>query len=149
MPFPMTWGSGCSSVPGHWYSRAKQSRGVVPGRHYSLPHHLINAARAVHDLLHLHFGLQIIRRFIELAPQTVCRAIQIVHGILKVVFWLPSFFLPRILVRGVCTLPRFALRCSSPIRPDPWRFRRGWSDTSRNHPRRFPLCGCGQPPEPC
>jgi len=27
-----------------------------------LPHHLINAARAVHDLLHLHFGLQIIRR---------------------------------------------------------------------------------------
>src|SRR4029077_12629516 len=50
-----------------------------------LPHHLINAARAVHDLLHLHFGLQIIRRCIELAPQTVCRAIQIVHGILKVV----------------------------------------------------------------
>src|SRR5437762_2413192 len=50
------------------------------------PHHLINSARAVHDLLHLHFGLQIIRRRIELAPQTVCRAIQIVHGLLEVVF---------------------------------------------------------------
>ena len=55
-------------------------------RHYPLSHHLINAARAVHDLLHLHFRLQIIRRCIELAPQTVCRAIQIVHGIFEIVF---------------------------------------------------------------
>src|SRR6478735_10951727 len=79
-----------------------------------LPHHLINAARAVHDLLHLHFGLQIIRRWIELAPQTVCRAIQIVHGILKVVFSLASFFLPGFFVRGVRTLA--ALCCSAALR---------------------------------
>ena len=51
-----------------------------------LPHHLINAARAVQDLLHLHFGLQIIRRCIELAPQAICSAIQIVHGIFEIVF---------------------------------------------------------------
>src|SRR4029077_12026024 len=78
-----------------------------------LPHHLINAARAVQDLLHLYFGLQIIRRFIELAPQTVCRAIQIIHGILKVVFCLLALILglilPRILVRGVCTLAALCL----------------------------------------
>src|SRR4029077_11401245 len=84
----------------------------------TLPHHLIKAARAVHDLLHLHFGLQIIRRCIELAPQTVCRAIQIVHGILKVVFCLLALILglilPRTLVRGFFSLA--ALCCSAALR---------------------------------
>jgi hypothetical protein len=56
-------------------------RAVVP-----FGHHLINPARAVHDLLHLRLCLQIIRGCIELAPQAICSAIQIVHGIFKIVF---------------------------------------------------------------
>ena len=56
---------------------------VVP-----LRHHLIDAARTVHYLLHLCLCFKIIRCWVELASKAVCGAIQIVHGIFKVVFCL-------------------------------------------------------------
>jgi len=47
---------------------------------------LVDAARAVHDLLHLRFCLQIIRRWIELGPKSIRGAIQIVHSVFEIVF---------------------------------------------------------------
>src|SRR5438094_561077 len=64
-----------------------------------LNHHLIDAAPAVHDLLHLHLCLQIIRRRIELAPETVRGAIQIVHGVFEIVFCLLGLIPPSFCVR--------------------------------------------------
>ena len=79
-------------------------------------HHLVDAPRAVHDLLHLCFGLKIIRRWIKLTPQTVGRAIQIIHGVVKVVFCLLGLVPPPL---RVCTLSargrRAVLRRCGPV----------------------------------
>src|SRR6516225_3581247 len=72
---------------------------VVP-----LGHYLINATRAVHDLLHLDFCLQVVRGGVEFATQSICGAIQIVHSIFQIVFRL-SGLVPTVLRVGrICTL---------------------------------------------
>ena len=63
------------SSPVAWSLRA-----VIP-----FSHHLIEAARTVHNLLHLCFRLQIIRRWVKLAPQTVGGTVQIIHRVLEIV----------------------------------------------------------------
>jgi hypothetical protein len=75
-----------------------------------LNHDLIDAACAVHDLLHLHFCFEIIRRRVELTSKTVCRAIQVVHSIFEVVFCLLALVRTSICVRRIRTL---AARCCS------------------------------------
>jgi len=59
---------------------------------------LVDAARAVHDLFHLRLCLQIIGRWIKLAPKSVRGAIQIVHSVFEIVFCLLGLVPPRLSV---------------------------------------------------
>ena len=64
----------------------------------SLGYDLVDAARAVHDLFHLRLCLQIIGRWIELAPKSVRGAIQIVHSVFEIVFCFLPLVPPRLCV---------------------------------------------------
>ena len=72
---------------------------IYVGIYWNNHHHLIHAACAVHDLLRLCLCFEIIRRGVELAPKTVCCAIQIVHGIFEIVFCLIGLVCPSVCVR--------------------------------------------------